>query len=451
MSDDSTDDVLDSSLFNIEARADISVSAIGVTNFKSISAEAKVALGNITVLAGANSSGKSSFMQPFLLLKQTLDKPFEPDGLDISGPNACFSGTEQIFPTISEKKGFSITYYLETRGYICLSYAKRDVGGIYLQEILIGKGKTEHTLTVGTKFGLSDAAISFLRSEFRMEMFFKHFFKEVTGCIVNASRGIPTLRMVSKGFAGGMQLHFADAATKIAAGLIHVPGLRGNPARNYPTSSVSTRFPGLFTDYVASIVNKWKISKDKRLAKVGLHLCKLGLTWKVDTRSIDDTRVEVRVARLPTAKRGGAHDMVSIADVGFGVSQVLPVIVALLVATKGQMVYIEQPEIHLHPRAQVALAEILVEAASRGVKVVVETLSSHLVLALQTMVAEGDIQPDDLKLHWFTRGKTGMTEIKLAELGEDGSYGDWPEDFGDVELDLQQRYLDAATKRQAEQ
>ena len=51
--------------------------------------------------------------------------------------------------------------------------------------------------------------------------------------------------------------------------------------------------------------------------------------------------------------------MVSIADVGFGVSQVLPVLVALIVAEPGRLVYLEQPELHLHPRAQVALAQVL--------------------------------------------------------------------------------------------
>ena len=81
--------------------------------------------------------------------------------------------------------------------------------------------------------------------------------------------------------------------------------------------------------------------------------------------------------------------MVSIADVGFGVSQVLPVLVALIVAEPGRLVYLEQPELHLHPRAQVALAQVLAAAAKRGVRVVAETHSSLLLLAVQTLVAEG--------------------------------------------------------------
>jgi predicted ATPase len=211
---------------------------------------------------------------------------------------------------------------------------------------------------------------------------------------------------------------------------------------------VAEEFPGLFNDYVASIVHSWKSKSDPRLGLLGSHLKKLGLTWKVETKQVDDTRVEVRVGRLPQASRGGARDMVSIADVGFGVSQTLPVIVALLAAERGQLVYLEQPEIHLHPRAQVHLAELFVEAVNRGVRLVIETHSSLLLLSLQTHVAEGKIDSKDLILHWFKRRlEDGVTEIISSELDRQGAYGDWPMDFGDIELDLQGRYLNSVEHR----
>ena len=73
--------------------------------------------------------------------------------------------------------------------------------------------------------------------------------------------------------------------------------------------------------------------------------------------------------------------MVSIADVGFGVSQVLPVLVALTSREiRDSLVYLEQPELHLHPNAQVALAQMLADAAKRGVRVVAETHSSLLLI-----------------------------------------------------------------------
>lgn len=232
--------------------------------------------------------------------------------------------------------------------------------------------------------------------------------------------------------------------------LIHLPGLRGNPQRAYPVAAVGPNFEGPFPVYSASVVLDWQERNDIRLKTLSIQMAKLGLTWKVEARRMDATSIELRVGRLPTSKRGGASDLVNIADVGIGVSQTLPVLVALLTAQPGQLVYLEQPEIHLHPRAQIALAEILGEAARRGVKVVAETHSSLLLIAIQTLVAEEKITSDLVKLHWFQRGDDGMTAVSSADLDEAGAFGDWPEDFGEVELKAQGRYLDAAEARDLE-
>jgi predicted ATPase len=176
----------------------------------------------------------------------------------------------------------------------------------------------------------------------------------------------------------------------------------------------------------------------------------LGLTSRIEARRLDDTQVELRVGRLTRPRQGGAHDLVSVADVGFGVSQTLPVVVALRAARPGQLVYIEQPEIHLHPRAQVAMARLLVNAAKRGVRVVAETHSSLLLLGVQTLVAEGVIDPGLVGLNWFLRDdKDGTTRIQTADLDEAGRFGDWPEDFDDVALKAEGDYLSAAENRLA--
>jgi predicted ATPase len=195
---------------------------------------------------------------------------------------------------------------------------------------------------------------------------------------------------------------------------------------------------------VASVIAHWQDQDaEQKLSQLEEDLQHLGLTWKVMAKAIDDTQVELRVGRLPHAARGGAHDLVSIADVGFGVSQTLPVLVALNVAEPGQIVYIEQPEIHLHPRAQAALALILAKAAKRGVRVVVETHSAMLLLAVQTLVAEGKLSSNLVKLHWFTRDQDGCTNVASADLDNAGAFGDWPADFAEVALDTESRFLDA--------
>jgi len=139
--------------------------------------------------------------------------------------------------------------------------------------------------------------------------------------------------------------------------------------------------------------------------------------------------------------------MVSIADVGFGVSQTLPVVVALHAANSGQLVYLEQPEIHLHPRAQTALAEVLADAALQEKLLIVETHSNLLLRGVQTLVAEGKLPPELVKLHWFTLNEDGSTRIDSADVDEAGAFGDWPEDFHSVTLQSEGRYIDAAEAR----
>jgi len=199
------------------------------------------------------------------------------------------------------------------------------------------------------------------------------------------------------------------------------------------------------------VIAQWQEEKTEKMENLWEDLRHLELTWKVETQRVSATDVEVRVGRLPRSRRGGARDMVNIADAGFGVSQVLPVVVALQAAQRGQMVYIEQPEIHLHPSAQVRLADLLVQAAKRGVQVVVETHSELILLGIQTSVARGELSPDAVKLHWFERDEEGVTHITTAELDEDGAFGNWPVDFSQVALETMRTYLDTVTFRRSPQ
>jgi len=170
----------------------------------------------------------------------------------------------------------------------------------------------------------------------------------------------------------------------------------------------------------------------------------MGLTGHVDTHQISDTRVALRVDRFPTTVGKNKSDMVNIADVGFGVSQVLPAIVGLLTAQKNQLIYIEQPELHLHPKAQIGFVEILANTINRGVRVVIETHSPVILLSVQSLVAEGKISPDRVILHWFSRKeKDGATVISPGELDTSGAFGNWPVDFGEIALGAESRYLDA--------
>jgi predicted ATPase len=189
------------------------------------------------------------------------------------------------------------------------------------------------------------------------------------------------------------------------------------------------------------LILSWQKDQGTTDNQLNHDLQAVGIALSVFAHRIGDAFIDLRVGIVE-------HRDDSIADVGFGVSQVLPVLVALRAAQPGRLVYLEEPEIHLHPRAQAKLADILAGAAERGVRVVVETHSTLLLTAIQTLVRRGDLKPGLVKLHWFERDpKTGITEVSSTGLDKNGAFGDWPEDFDEVILAAEREYLDAVTER----
>lgn len=435
--------------------ADQRLTAIEVTGFKSAIDPVRVNFRDVTILAGVNSAGKSTIMQPLLLIKQTIEKPFDPGALAIDGPLARFTNAEQFFShgvSTAVAQKFSVGFE-HGAAKVKLIYGRSATAGIDLLEMSFNRDSEEYFWKNGQAFDKNDRSIV---KELTYRGFPKKILEEIADhrelCVVR-ERAVLALGFAPGG--AGLSAHVlafyspANSVLNEVQNLIYLPGLRGNPERHYLISAGGPQYPGNFNDYVASIIHFWATTSDGRLKRLEDNLKQLGLTWRVTTRAVDDTRVEVRVGRLPAAARGGARDTVNIADVGFGVSQTLPVLVALLAATRNQIVFIEQPELHLHPRAQVALADIIIQAADQGVRPVIETHSSLLILALQAAIAEGRIAPDRVSLNWFTRDTIGQTHVTEAQIGDDGSYGDWPEDFGAIELDLQDRYMTLVERRHA--
>ena len=427
------------------AQLDQPVVHIAVSGYKSIRQEQQIDIRPLTILAGANSSGKSSIMQPLLLLKQTLEASYDPGPLLLDGPNVRFNEASQLFFTGkgTHEKEFRVTIRVGRKKGYTLHFAKGEKRGLNLSQM--DTHQAGATLVLTPKLSSQEIIDALAAPEFRdlarrLPLSLDESGQEAPYEVVR-NRCFLELRR-HKGYTLSRANLVPD---DVLRPIIHLPGLRGNPTRTYPVAAVGRAFPGAFEDYIASIIARWQNDKNTAyLQQLGQNLHQLGLTWKVEARPLDDTKVELRVGRTLSSSRGGAKDMVNVADVGFGVSQTLPVLVALLVARPGQIVYLEQPEIHLHPRAQDAMAGILADAARRGVRVVVETHSSILLLAIQTLVANAELSPDLVALHWFRRDDGGETYIESAKLDQAGAFGDWPEDFGEVTLNAEQRYLDAA-------
>ena len=413
------------------------ITKIAVKGFKSIAEECAIDIRPLTILAGANSSGKSSIMQPFLMLKQTLEAPYDPGPLLIDGPNVQFTEAVQFLSMLPEKKK---TDCFQIRVETCAFATSHSVTTTYekgRQGIQIAK------MTVENKPWNQSSEHWILYPDMPSKAIKSQANRYILENADTVKRSRCFLDFESQ--EDELALNLTEVVEYYILDSIHTPTLRGNPERTYKLNSTGPLYPGTFENYVASLIHKWQRTRNKRLITLGNALYTLGLTGKIGTRKVSDVGIEIKVNRL--SQDGTKNkDMVNIADAGLGVSQVLPVLVALIVAEPGQLVYLEQPELHLHPRAQVALAHVLADAAKRGVRVVAETHSSLLLLAVQTLVAEGDLPPELVKLHWFTRREDGVTEVNSVDLDEAGAYGDWPVDFDDVDLTIQSRYLDAVDR-----
>ncbi|HBQ2157297.1 TPA: AAA family ATPase [Klebsiella pneumoniae] len=420
---------------------------IAVEKYKSIYKKKEITIDGLTILSGSNSSGKSSFMQPFLILKQTLEKQYDSGFLIINGENIKLTDAKQILSKVNNNtdRKFSLAF-TEDESSCSIIYEYKKGSGFIPKEssMLSSKMKNEVILNLRMKhdeikemlgrekeFGFMD--------EYAKNKKIKPIWKTIKKkCFIIAEYRSPDRK--ASFFAAGVDPTYQ--LEKFIRSIIHVPGLRGNPERKYQIAESENVFPGSFEKYVASIISMWGKSKKKDKHDLLVkQLNYLGLASSIKTKRTDDTSIEINISRKI---KNGDDDCVSVADVGFGVSQTLPVLVALLVAKKGQHVYIEQPELHLHPKAQFKLAEIIKSALDRGVKIIIETHSSLLIRGIQTKIARKEIENGKVSLNWFTQDEiSGETIIDTKTPDEFGAFGDWPADFDDISLYAEQQYLDA--------
>ena len=130
--------------------------------------------------------------------------------------------------------------------------------------------------------------------------------------------------------------------------------------------------------------------------------------------------------------KGGPE--VPLTDVGFGVSQVLPVLTLCYYVPEGSILIFEQPEAHLHPKAQSELADVLIDVVkNRNIQIILESHSEHLLLRLMRRIAEGEecekgISVDKTAFH-FCEIDNGNSKAEQLEVDEYGNISNWPKDF----------------------
>ena len=134
---------------------------------------------------------------------------------------------------------------------------------------------------------------------------------------------------------------------------------------------------------------------------------------------------------LRTSNDTGFHRPV---HTGFGLTQVLPIIVAALSAKRNGLLLIENPEVHLHPAGQAAMGKFLAEVAAAGVQVIIETHSDHVLNGIRRSVKDGILSHEDAALHYFRPQGSELNKLPQVSspiMSQDGSIDSWPDGFFD--------------------
>lgn len=454
-----------------------------IKNFKAWKDTGPVRLAPLTVIFGANSAGKSSLGHLLLALQQTARSTDRKRALHLGDTSSlidlgtfkdCLHGHD-LDQALQFELGWNLPKPLDVRDPLSaaaryqgdrmqlavqlvagksaqpevqqLSYALRSDAGDDVLDVLLKRDDKR-------KFTLSSRLYGFKMADGRKwpleepEKFYR-------------LSDISIARFKNAGFLSD----FALATEAMLDSLAYLGPLRNHPQRIYQWSGDTPSSVGqmgentiaaiLAAQSEGRLLNRGpKRARQEFAAFIAGWLKDLGVIHDFSVRPVAQGRKEYEVLVRAHAKA----PEVKITDVGFGVSQVLPALVQAFYCPPHSTVWMEQPEIHLHPQVQAELADVFISATQaredskeRNIQLIVESHSEHFLNRLQRRVAEGVVAPQDVAVY-FCRRAGSATELEPLRLNLLGEIENWPEHFfGDEMADIAGRTLAAMKRKQDDQ
>ena len=222
----------------------------------------------------------------------------------------------------------------------------------------------------------------------------------------------------------GMAAAVSDELELIFQRLAYLGPVRPAPQRFY---SLGPAADDDFADQLRTLSEQ-----PHALSRVNEWLTRLGLRYQIGIeRFVNSGGASTDVLGLSLLDpRSGIQ--LSTTDVGYGISQVVPLIMSLT-TSRNTVICVEQPEIHLHPGLQAELGDLLIDSVrelGRGNQVIAETHSEHLMLRIQRRIREGVIDPEDVSVLYVDQNTAGESRVQRLRLDSAGAFVDeWPSGF----------------------
>jgi ABC-type cobalamin/Fe3+-siderophores transport system ATPase subunit len=396
--------------------------------FRRISVDPKL----VTLFIGPNGTGKSGVMQALLLLKQSRNDVtplklngelirFAPEAFMLLGHESSLDGVRLSLsgcsPIDSEEVQGPLKFEVDLQ-YSGLANLNVDRGSTKWET-----SGQQYEISFDRKRGCPQAATP--RGSIGYEVLPQINSFGITAGMGGEDPSLPLWKQMSQ------------APAETLANLKMVPAARGLTRDVYILGPVSSGdisgASGLGTqeDNTATTLAYSRLEVEKVS-----HLMKriTGVGVRVDT-------VPPQSAKPVSESLGG--DLSLLAE-GFGTNALVHLLFEMVRTVPGATVLIEEPEIHLHPKAQADLASVLVEEAESGGKqIVMATHSEHVAGRLLTMVAEGKLSADELAIYSFEKDETGVCSASEIEVTDRGQVNRGLKSFFETDLDEMRRYVEA--------
>jgi predicted ATPase len=429
------------------------LSNLSLENFKPWKRVADMRLAPITGLFGSNSSGKTSILQLLLMLKQSVESSDRNQVLNLGNqmslvelgtmPDIAYNHTRP--GSLQWKLSWTLPAELKIQDPTDrpLAVLFKDDKIAFACEVIEDKSGLLRVEQMSYWFAKQE-----FRYQWRAVLAYELTAEGPGGFELKRSSGYPEYLpppVKCYGFPDQVKSYYQNAGfladlaletAKFFENVYYLGPLREYPKRQYlwggfGPADVGTRGEKVVEALLASRQGKDRTRLGKGKARHTVEEC--AAHWLKELHLIHDFQVQLLEEKgllyQVFVKKSADSSPVLITDVGFGISQILPVIVLCYYVPTGSTIILEQPEIHLHPAVQAGLADVLINAVQvRDVQIIVESHSEHLLRRLQRRIAEEKLKADEVALY-FCEYRKDQSELVPLEVDTLGNIKNWPKDF----------------------